>query len=328
MQPVVSIIMPMKNASNWVVQTIESIQKQTLENWELIIIDDHSDDDSFSLVENSCLSDQRINCFKNEQSGIISALNQAFQAAKGQYITRMDADDIMPENRLQMMVDFLQTQPEKTIVTGKVTYFSDEAVSGGYRKYESWLDERAEKEDFYEHIYRECIVASPNWMGRTEEFRNYGLFSSFNYPEDYDLCFLWMKHGFSIKAIDEITLFWREHPLRTSRNSENYQQQAFFRLKLNWFMYFHPAVSSVGIIGLGTKGKLCAAHFYENNYPFNLYDLKAEKFNSPLFGKQVLSPENITDELVLIARYPENLSEIQQFIERKDYSIGKNAFWV
>lgn len=320
--------MPMKNASDWILQTIESIQKQTLADWELILVDDYSEDDSFGLVEKNCLSDKRINILKNPQSGIISALNQAFQKATGKYITRMDADDIMPENRLQIMSDFLQNQPAKTIVTGKVIYFSDGIVSEGYRKYESWLNERIEKKDFYEQIYRECIVASPNWMGRTEEFRKYDLFSNLNYPEDYDLCFLWMKHEFSIKAIDEITLFWREHPLRTSRNSSNYQQEAFFRLKLNWFTHFHPYSFSIGIIGMGIKGKICAEHFNQKNYPFSLYDLNFEKFNSPLFGKQVLPPENINNDLILIARYPDNLDEIQRFIESKGYMIGENAFWV
>lgn len=328
MQPLVSIIMPMKNASGWIIKTIESIQKQTLADWELIVIDDHSEDDSFEIVRNFSGKDNRIRVYRNGQQGIVPALNQAFKKVRGQYITRMDADDIMPENRLQIMSDFLQNQPEKTIVTGKVSYFSDDTVSEGYRKYENWLNERAEKEDFYEHIYRECIVASPNWMGRTEAFRNVGLFDDLNYPEDYDLCFLWMKYDFAIKAIDEITLFWREHPLRTSRNSENYQQQAFFRLKLDWFMHFYPNIPSVGIIGLGTKGKICAAYFQQKNYPFSLYDLNFEKFNSPLFGKQVLSPENITDELVLIARYPDNLDELTRFIEHKGYVTGKNAFWI
>jgi glycosyltransferase involved in cell wall biosynthesis len=319
--------MPMKNASNWIEQTIESIQKQTLTDWELIVLDDHSEDDSFEIVRNFSHKDNRIRVFKNEKQGIVAALNQAFQQAKGQYITRMD-DDKMLENRLQSMSDFLQNQPKKTIVTGKVKYFSDETISEGYQKYENWLNERVEKDDFYEQIYRECIVASPNWMGRTEEFRSYDLFSTLNYPEDYDLCFLWMKHGFSIKSINEITLFWREHPLRTSRNSENYQQQAFFRLKLKWFTHFNPNASSIGIIGMGTKGKICAEYLQQQNYPFNVYDLNFEKINAPLFGKRILSPENITDELILIARYPDNLEELQQFIEQKGYVIGKNAFWV
>lgn len=328
MIPTVSIIMPIKNASEWVLETIESIQRQTLENWELIIIDDHSEDDSPEKITQAVSKDKRIHLFKNRGTGIVTALNQAFQRVNGEFITRMDADDVMPGNRLQIMSSCLEKHSEKTIVTGKVRYFPEEIVSEGYRKYENWLNERVDTNDFYKHIYRECIVASPNWMGRTEAFKKYRLLENLNYPEDYDLCFRWMQHGFKIEGLNELTLLWREHPLRTSRNSGHYQQQAFFRLKSDWLMYFYPQASSVGIIGLGIKGKLCAEYFQQANYPFQLYDLNFDNYSSRLYGKRVLSPEKVDDELVLIARYPENLKEIQSFIEQKGYQIGKNAFWV
>jgi len=328
MNPVVSIILPMKNASEWVAETIESVQKQTLEEWELVIVDDHSEDDSHSLVAHIALSDARIRLFRNHGQGIIPALQLAFSEVRGMYLTRMDADDIMPEYRLQRMVAALDLLPEKAIVTGKVRYFSAEFVSEGYQKYENWLNERVVRSDFYDHIYRECIVASPNWMGRTKEFREYGLLENLSYPEDYDLCFKWMQHGFQISGLDEVTLLWREHPLRTSRNSENYQQRAFFHLKIHWLIRTYPDVSSIGIVGMGIKGKLCAELLMDTGRPFNLYDLHFEKYTTPLFGQTVLSPDTINDSIVLIARYPEKLDEIRTFIELKGYQIGKDAFWV
>ena len=175
MNPVVSIILPMKNAVAWVAETIESIQKQTLEEWELVVVDDHSEDDSYISVAHIAETDKRIRIFHNHGHGIIPALEQAFYEVRGTYITRMDADDIMPAYRLKRMVDTLGSLPETAIITGKVRYFSAESVSEGYQKYENWLNERVTRADFYDHIYRECIVASPNWMGRTEEFKKYGL---------------------------------------------------------------------------------------------------------------------------------------------------------
>lgn len=317
----------MKNASKWVAQTLESIKKQTYKNWEVIVIDDHSEDDSYSIVHHFALNDNRIHVFKNESVGIIPALNQALKLAKGEFLSRMDADDIMPANRLFLMVNKLQQLPKKAIVTGKVNYFSEETVSEGYQKYEKWLNNRVKQDDFYQHIFRECIVASPNWMGRTQAFLNYHLLENLSYPEDYDLCFHWKKNGFTIHSIDEVTLLWREHPLRTSRNSERYQQEAFFQLKLKWFRHFFPYPTSVGIVGMGAKGKLCAADFQNHNFPFKLYDLNYEN-KPPLAEKKILSPEKINDELLLIARYPENLTAIQTFIEKRGYTIGINAFWV
>lgn len=328
MNPVVSIILPMKNAVAWVAETIESIQKQTLEEWELVVVDDHSEDDSYISVAHIAETDKRIRIFHNHGHGIIPALEQAFYEVRGTYITRMDADDIMPAYRLKRMVYTLGSLPETAIITGKVRYFSAESVSEGYQKYENWLNERVTRADFYDHIYRECIVASPNWMGRTEEFKKYGLLGNLSYPEDYDLCFQWMHHGFKIYGLDEVTLFWREHPLRTSRNSENYQQRAFFGLKLNWLIRKFPNVSSIGIVGMGIKGKLCAEILMNAGHVFNIYDLHHEKHTTPLFEHTVLSPDMIHDPVVLIARYPENLDEIRLFIEQKGYQIGKDAFWV
>lgn len=328
MNPIVSIILPMKNASEWVTETIESIQGQILDDWELLVVDDHSEDTSYLLVKRIAETDPRIRLFHNHGKGIIPALQQAFNEVGGMYLTRMDADDIMPEDRLKQMVHSLGSFPEKTIVTGKVRYFSAEPVSKGYQTYQNWLNERVICGDFYDHIYRECVVASPNWMGRTEEFRKYRLLENLSYPEDYDLCFQWMQSGFKIIGLDAITLFWREHPLRTSRNSDNYQQRAFFHLKVNWLMRMYPTVSSIGVVGMGIKGKLCAELLMNAGYAFNLYDLHFEKYTTPLYGHTVLSSDVINDPIILIARYPENLNGIRLFIEQKRYRIGENAFWV
>ncbi len=326
--PLVSIILPMKNAEKWVYQTIDSIQKQTILDWELIVIDDHSTDSSYELVSKIKQLDSRVNLLKNSGFGIIPALQRGLNEAKGLFLTRIDADDLMPSNRLKAMVDFLDSQPNKTIVTGNVNYFSEIPISEGYLKYEKWLNDRVQFNDFYKHIYRECIVASPNWMGRVEDFKKYQLFDKLRYPEDYDLCFHWQENNFLIKGIDEVTLLWREHPERTSRNSGNYQQPAFFKMKLEWFLKNHTTDSSIGIIGFGSKGKICATYFHESKQAFSLYDLEFKRFQSPFLNKKILDPNLIDDELVLIARFPENTTAIQNFVESKGYEIGINAFWV
>lgn len=325
----VSIIVPMRNAEKWVEETIESIQHQSYTNWELLIVDDFSEDNSCSLVEQFVDLDMRVRLLKNRHRGIIEALQLAFNQVKGVYITRMDADDLMPPNRLKLMVHQLQQTKSPTIVTGKVSYFSDKPISNGYLKYEQWLNKRVENQDFYKHLFRECVVASPNWMGRTHDFKAYKLFSSLQYPEDYDLCFYWYQHDFNLLGLDEVTLFWREHKLRTSRNSEHYQQNSFFKLKINWFVKLNPHVRSIGIIGAGQKGKLCVKFLKENQRRFHWYDFNHEQFGSEIIdGQKVLALEEVCDELILIARYPENLSEIEQWLQQKNYEIGKTAFWV
>lgn len=324
----ISILMPLKNAEKWIIETIKSIQEQTFTDWEIIIINDHSTDNSEELIAQIQSKDPRIQLLQNQRSGIISALQLGLNLAKGKYITRMDADDIMPQNRLKWMVECIENSPPRTIVTGKVSYFSDHPISEGYLSYQNWLNERIDKKDHFQHIYRECVIASPNWMCRKSDLITDSIFGSLSYPEDYDMTFHWMKHNYSIETINEVTLLWREHPDRTSRNSNRYQQASFFELKAKWFMEFNASIPSVGVVGMGQKGKLLAKLFDEANFPFQLYDLNASTMNQTIRGKQVKPAQEINDEKLLIARYPKDINMIEDFLNKLGYEIGKNAFWV
>lgn len=115
--PLISVIMLMKNAEDFVVEAIESVLKQTFENIELIVVDDHSDDNSRKLVEN--ISDSRVKVLSGEGKGVAIAFNKALKAANGDYICRCDADDLFPKTRLVTQVSWLQSHPEFGAVCGR-----------------------------------------------------------------------------------------------------------------------------------------------------------------------------------------------------------------
>jgi glycosyltransferase involved in cell wall biosynthesis len=320
--------MPYKNAGPWIEETIQSILNQTFKDWELIAIDDHSTDDSAEIVKRFGSKDHRIHSIANPGTGIISALQAGLNESHGEFITRMDADDIMPESRLALMLENLESAPPKTIVTGKVRYFGEYEVSEGYRKYEKWLNDRILRQDHYDHIYRECVIASPNWITRKNDLIKYSIFENLEYPEDYSMVFLWFEHGFNIVSIDEITLDWREHPQRTSRNSDIYSQASFFELKMNWFRKFNNLEQhSIGIIGAGSKGKLLMSQLPDES-AINWYDLNHKNYNTEVMGHSIKNPDDIDDDLLLIAVYPDNPQTIEQFIKEKGYEIGMNAWFV
>lgn len=228
-KPLVSIIMPMKNAAPWLAQCMESIIDQQFTDWQLIVVNDHSSDASFELAKS--FRDKRISVLQNTGSGIIDALQLAFSKADASYITRMDADDIMPLHKLATLYA-IASESEKIIATGLVQYFGVEPISEGYLAYEKWLNNCAKHEDHWHWIYRECVIASANWMTHRRNIS----FDSIIYPEDYDLVFDWYEKGLCVKAADAVTHLWREHESRTSRNSDHYQQKAFFNLKMKRFL--------------------------------------------------------------------------------------------
>jgi len=176
----ISILTPFKNAAPFLRDCIESVLSQSYTSFEWILVNDHSTDQSTYIIE--AYPDDRIQLYTNEGKGILSALQTAQQYMTGTYVTRMDADDIMPVDKLKSLLDVLNAYTSGTVATGKVKYFSDTEISPGYLKYESWLNETAEKRLFYQRIYRECVVASPNWLMYRLDFDSFSGYKQPGYP--------------------------------------------------------------------------------------------------------------------------------------------------
>ena len=140
MTPLVSIIVPFKNTASYLEDCLESILKQTLTSWELLIVDDGSTDGSEKLVQKYADKDSRIQLFKNDGKGIIEALRTAYCHAKGIYVTRMDSDDIMADNKLESLQQSLLTKGKGHLAIGNVSYFSEIGIGDGYKRYETWLN--------------------------------------------------------------------------------------------------------------------------------------------------------------------------------------------
>ena len=325
--PIVSIIMPVKNAGKYIEECLRAIQCQTFSFWELIAVIDHSTDQSEEIIKAFQLEDQRIQLFQNKAKGIIPALQLALKQAKGQYITRMDADDIMPKDRLKLMMEAMHSAAQKTVVTGKVKYFSESEVSDGYLDYQNWLNDRIDQQDHWQWIYRECVIASPNWMVRKEDLN----LSNLEYPEDYDLVFDWYARGFKIETLAATTLLWHEHPARTSRNSENYQQEAFFKLKLKHFLSLDYTEKPLVLWGTGVKGKLAASILLANNIDFIWMDLKTgtQTVNdNHLPIHKFTKIEQMSEFQLLIAVYPseEEMQSLTNYLTSLKLTHGKH-YW-
>lgn len=289
----ISILTPYRNAENYIRETALSILEQTHANWEWILVNDHSEENELEAIA-GLLSDPRIKLLENKGKGIVDALCTAFENASGAYITRMDADDVMPEFKLSEFLRVLEK--EKTqIVTGKVKYFSKTgSISTGYLGYEKWLNERIDQQDFYEQIYRECSIASGNWLMRKLDLEKCGGFTGLNYPEDYDLLFRWYEAGYLIKGLDVVTHLWRDHDTRTSKTSADYAQKAFFSLKIARFVALDwDSDQQLIVNGTGQKGRLTAKVLVENDVPFAWVSHEPEKFQEGIFRHSIIGLEDI-----------------------------------
>ena len=110
MQPLVSIITPMYNSEKFILKTIESIVNQTYSNWELLLIDDGSTDNTIQIVEDFKLKYTNIKLFQNPTNlGAAQSRNKGILEAKGDYIAFLDADDLWKPIKLDLQTQFMQT---------------------------------------------------------------------------------------------------------------------------------------------------------------------------------------------------------------------------
>jgi len=289
-QPLVSILVPFKNTERFLTDCLKSILEQTYTNWELIMVDDTSTDNSYNLVNSFAKKDYRIKLLKNSGQGIIDALQVAFKASSGVLITRMDSDDIMLPNKLEVLVKNLLNHGKKHVAIGLVNYFSKDGVKAGYKSYEIWLNNLTKSGNNYSEIYKECVIPSPCWMVFREDLIACDAFNPNIYPEDYDLTFRFYKHNFKCIPCNTVLHKWRDYSTRTSRTHVHYAQNHFTSLKVHHYLDIDYAISKTPVIwGAGTKGKLMAKLFLERNIDFKWICDNPNKIGKKIYGKQLLN---------------------------------------
>ena len=114
-EPVISVIMPVYNAETYVEEAIKSILNQTFEDFEFLIINDGSEDNSLSIINNYASKDNRIKIISREKKGLVFSLNEGIKLAKGKYIARMDADDISVPERFKKQISYLERNSDVDI---------------------------------------------------------------------------------------------------------------------------------------------------------------------------------------------------------------------
>ena len=112
-KPLVSVIMPAYNASQYIAKTISSVQAQTFTNWELIVVDDYSSDNTVEIVNGFLRDDSRIRLYRNAQNmGVAKSRNRALEQCQGDYVAFLDSDDIWYSDKIELQLQcFSQSLP-------------------------------------------------------------------------------------------------------------------------------------------------------------------------------------------------------------------------
>lgn len=131
MDPKISVLMGIYNCADTLEQAVSSIRNQTYTNWELILCEDGSADNTYEAAQTLAAADSRIVLLRNEKNmGLNATLNRCLAAATGEYVARMDGDDDCMPDRFEKQVAFLETHPEFQIVSSAMILFDENGEWG------------------------------------------------------------------------------------------------------------------------------------------------------------------------------------------------------
>lgn len=135
-KPLLSVYMPVFNAAPYLTQSIQSILNQSLNNFEFIIIDDHSTDNSWKIIKSFARRDSRIRIYRNRLNlGVSTNSNIAISLARCKYLARMDADDISTPDRLEKQYNYLKLHPNTVIVGAQCTIINQYDRIVGFKSF-------------------------------------------------------------------------------------------------------------------------------------------------------------------------------------------------
>jgi len=238
-RPVVSVIVPCYNYSGFLPALFDSLRQQTLHNWECIVVDDGSTDDTKTVTALFAGNDPRIRYQYQANAGQASARNRGLSLARGNFIQFLDADDLLEPGKLEKQSDFLLQHPAVDIVYGGVRYFLNDDPS--VRFMNRWGNQEApwmpaisgQGKVLVKAFVERNIFELGCALFRTAAVRLTGPFNpSLTGVEDYDFCFRAAIHGLKFQYLSEpdTAVLMRHHTVSYSKNLlKMYKQELRFR---------------------------------------------------------------------------------------------------
>ncbi|ESQ13651.1 MAG: hypothetical protein N838_01070 [Thiohalocapsa sp. PB-PSB1] len=230
----ISILLPYRNAVNTLPECLESIRAQTHADYELLCLDDGSNDGSTELVAQQAAQDPRMRLLSAPTRGLVAALNHGLAQARAPLVARMDADDLMHPRRLELQFRAMQRDPEIAVLASRVKAFPESALSDGFRAYIDWQNACITADAIANDLYLEAPLAHPSTMLRRDLIIAAGGYLDGDFPEDYELWLRLHHIGHRITKLPQCLLNWQDHQDRLSRQDPRYARGAFDRLRVRY----------------------------------------------------------------------------------------------
>ena len=278
--PLVSVLLPVYNSSAYLASAIDSILKQTFADFELLIINDGSTDNSPEII--SSFTDERIKVINNEKNlGLIASLNKGIDLAKGKYIARMDADDISLPERFEKQINYLKSNPTVSVIATRISLINTQGEITG-----DWDDDK-------QYIEGEVIkhgmaftnrIAHPTVMVRAEVFKKYKYKTYQKSSEDWDLWLRILADGHKIHKLNEVFLHYRIHlqSIMTIEKKSAILQQRLIKTKKIFLFHQLPKINSYFFLVFYSLLRSIGSLLKFNVFPNFLRKIKRILTSSPI----------------------------------------------
>jgi glycosyltransferase involved in cell wall biosynthesis len=249
-KPRVSVIMSVYNGAKYLRPAIDSILGQTFKDFEFVIINDGSSDSSEKIIES--YNDGRIRLVSRRNKGLTASLNEGLGLAIGEFIARMDSDDISSPDRLEKEVAFLDAHPDVGLVGSNYTHIDDKGKKTGLKSnvFTSPADLKACLVICNQYGHGSVMLRA-SALAKTPGYKGYN--PTVGHVEDYDL-WVRMSRVVGVANIEESLYLWRKLPGSISNSALDSQIDLTFKVRDQAFEYFLKHRSSYRLFGFHPSG--------------------------------------------------------------------------
>ena len=325
----ISVVLPFFNAAPTLPAALESIQVQSNPDFDCILVDNNSTDQSAAIARNMVRSDSRFRLVSENRQGVVHAFQKGAEQARGKYLARMDADDTMRPRRLERQQAFLEAHPDYGAVGGLVAYQGEGTRRGGFRRYVDWNNGLVTHQQILNQRFVDAPIVNPTAMWHRRMGAELGLYRAGDFPEDYEMWLRWLHQGVLMAKVPEVVLEWHDTPGRLTRSHPAYSDEAFYRVKTRylaeWLKAHNPQHPQVAIWGASKTSRHRARKLEAYGVVITRYiDIRTNRqLEKPVLYYQDLPNPGEMFILVYVRQWHAK-DQITRFLNEKGFAEGKD----
>jgi glycosyltransferase involved in cell wall biosynthesis len=293
--PLVSVLLPYRNNAPTIEEALRSVLAERAVDLEVLAIDDGSTDPGPAIVADIARADPRVVPVATSGVGIAAALAWGAARCRGEFVARMDGDDISLPGRIEAAVALLESNPSLGLAATQVEGFPESAVGEGLRRYIDWQNSLVTPADHRRELFVESPVCHPAVVMRRAALVRAGGFADVRWAEDYDLWLRIDAAGFGLAKVPRVLFRWRHREGRLTFSDGRYALPRFDEAKAR---YLAPKLLARGrpvtVWGAGKTGKRIARALEAHGVRASSFiDIDPRKIGGTARGARVSSPETL-----------------------------------